>query len=445
MTAQNFANQAQKLAISVLHAYFVEDDMEKVIAGFSHNCSSWIGWGKHEMYWNYDELYQTFASRTGEIYNTMEDIDSCVLYQNDSICVVLVTCYIRSRVEMGYFMDEFGRFTFVIGKDNGEPKIFQLHSSNAWKDLAQNEVYPVVRATDSFRRFEQQLPSDGLAAAAAINTPNGLKCCRIEQNYPAIFINKAFYTMAGYEDMTDMLQHTNGALDKLVYSQDVPKVIQAMQSHMQGQPYTINYRLLRKDNTTLWVLERGQCVHLDDEDYLICSISPLLPDQEEFNYGTLIDYETMDKYKIPVELFLKVALDIVSSEETQTALEKIMQLCTNVLQLSGILVEKLHDDKTATYHIGYCEDGRQHITKPLQVPYTFNSRGVNKCSDTCLLPTEYQHLSADYGIGSFVSKKIESNGREYVATLYNQSPHSWSENELEIICQTGKLLTLLLR
>ena len=49
-TKNNFSREAVKLAEQALITYFVDGSTEKVLQFFSNTCSSWIGWGKEEIY-----------------------------------------------------------------------------------------------------------------------------------------------------------------------------------------------------------------------------------------------------------------------------------------------------------------------------------------------------------------------------------------------------------
>ena len=326
MKQSEFCKKAQQNAIAVLKAYFVESNMEKALSYFSKDCSSWIGCGENELYLNYPDVFNTFTRRTGEILrHTMDDTNSCVLFDGGSFCMVLVTATITPAPQTGTYFKETGRFTFAFRNEDGEPKVVQLHSSAPWHKLQVGELYPQEEGSKAFFKLEQQLDGSNLPAFTAANTPNGLKCCLVDKDYPAVYINKALYKLAGYNSMTEMLTATHGEMKNMVYAADLPKLKKVMATHCGSEPYTINYRLLRKDGTAVWVLERGQFTPTDgDDDYFICTIAPLMQEQDSFNYGTLVNYDDIASAQIPMDLYFKAALDIIEQNDKQTALEKLM-------------------------------------------------------------------------------------------------------------------------
>ena len=85
----------------------------------------------------------------------------------------------------------------------------------------------------------------------------------MDKDYPAVYLNKALYKLAGYNSMTEMLTATHGEMKNMIYAADLPKLKKVMATHCGSEPYTINYRLLRKDGTAVWVLERTRAVYAD--------------------------------------------------------------------------------------------------------------------------------------------------------------------------------------
>ena len=323
-TRNNFSREAIKLAEQALITYFVDGSTEKVLQFFSNTCSSWIGWGKEEIYPTYNDVFNTFIRRVDDIpQNIIEDMHSQVLFESQDFCIVFVACSIKSQPQTGLLLNETARFTFVIRKENDGLKIVHLHFSAAWNELNPGEVYPVAKGSTEFYKNELQMEKPGTPSFVAANTPNGLKCCLAQKNYPAVYINKALYKLAGYKSMTEMLIATGGDIKNMIYAADLPKVKRIMSAHCGEVPYTINYRLLRKDGTAIWVLERGQFTATDGpDDYFICSIAPLLPDQNEFNYGTLLDYSEIENAQIPLDLYFKTALKIIEQHDEKTAAAK---------------------------------------------------------------------------------------------------------------------------
>ena len=453
MKQSEFCKKAQQNAIAVLKAYFVESNMEKALSYFSKDCSSWIGWGENELYLNYPDVFNTFTRRTGEILrHTMDDTNSCVLFDGGDFCMVLVTATITPAPQTGTYFKVTGRFTFAFRAEDGEPKVVQLHSSAPWHKLQVGELYPQEEGSKAFFKLEQQLDGSNLPAFTAANTPNGLKCCLVDKDYPAVYINKALYKLAGYNSMTEMLTATHGEMKNMVYAADLPKLKKVMATHCGSEPYTINYRLLRKDGTAVWVLERGQFTPTDgDDDYFICTIAPLMQEQESFNYGTLVNYDDIASAQIPMDLYFKAALDIIEQNDKQTAMEKLMKLCCSMAQISGAFIKDIRRSGEFMPVVAKYFNGSDEFTSllkctPEDIVNRFNSQGLNQCSNTVLLPKVYKDKLDMLDVKAYLSKTIRTGGSDsYVLTFVSLgTPHNWTDSDKDFITQTARLLALLL-
>ena len=453
MKQSEFCKKAQQNAIAVLKAYFVESNMEKALSYFSKDCSSWIGWGENELYLNYPDVFNTFTRRTGDILrHAMDDTNSCVLFDGGNFCMVLVTATITPAPQTGTYFKETGRFTFAFRAEDGEPKVVQLHSSAPWHKLQVGELYPQEEGSKAFFKLEQQLDGSNLPAFTAANTPNGLKSCLVDKDYPAVYINKALYKLAGYNSMTEMLTATHGEMKNMVYAADLPKLKKVMATHCGSEPYTINYRLLRKDGTAVWVLERGQFTPTDgDDDYFICTIAPLMQEQDSFNYGTLVNYDDIASAQIPMDLYFKAALDIIEQNDKQTAMEKLMKLCCSMAQISGAFIKDIRRSGEFMPVVAKYFNGSDEFTSllkctPEDIVNRFNSQGLNQCSNTVLLPKVYKDKLDMLDVKAYLSKTIRTGGSDsYVLTFVSLgTPHNWTDSDKDFITQTARLLALLL-
>ncbi len=453
MKQSEFCKKAQQNAIAVLKAYFVESNMEKALSYFSKDCSSWIGWGENELYLSYPDVFNTFTRRTGDILrHAMDDTNSCVLFDGGNFCMVLVTATITPAPQTGTYFKETGRFTFAFRAEDGEPKVVQLHSSAPWHKLQVGELYPQEEGSKAFFKLEQQLDGSNLPAFTAANTPNGLKSCLVDKDYPAVYINKALYKLAGYNSMTEMLTATHGEMKNMVYAADLPKLKKVMATHCGSEPYTINYRLLRKDGTAVWVLERGQFTPTDgDDDYFICTIAPLMQEQDSFNYGTLVNYDDIASAQIPMDLYFKAALDIIEQNDKQTAMEKLMKLCCSMAQISGAFIKDIRHSGEFMPVVAKYFNGSDEFTSllkctPEDIVNRFNSQGLNQCSNTVLLPKVYKDKLDMLDVKAYLSKTIRTGGSDsYVLTFVSLgTPHNWTDSDKDFITQTARLLALLL-
>ena len=442
MKTQRFIEQSKATVKALVYAYFIENNMGKVQACFSQQNASFIGWSRQEVFCSYANIFNAMAVRIHEIQRSrIENIQLFVPYATSSHCIVLLNCHISTELQTGYNLEVDCRMSIVLVNENDTAKILQLTVS----------VPPSTTDTATIANKRRHITAK-LAADAAGYSPNGLKCCLPDTEYTATYINQSFATIAGYRTPQELLTATQGQLQKLVDERDLPKVQQAMQSLAEeGSTYTINYRLRTKQNSYTWILERGRrTTGTDGTPYIICAASPLL--QSEDNSSCDLLQLPARSYEIPSEAFLNITLNIVSDNTRDEAMQQLLRLVCDLLQLAGIWVTDIRQSsqpmKLAAYY-----DSSSLPPPELYLEQTgdetlqfFNSKGFAQCGDTRLLPAKYRPTFALQGIRSFCQQLITIGGQNaYIATFYQRdSQHSFTAHELEIIRRTSQVISVLL-
>lgn len=455
MDKAKLAAKAMQLAQQMLKEMLVTQDVAKIRAYLASQGASWIGQNKNAFVPDSNAFAKGYQHKYPRPLpeSVLKQVQWRQLYIDEQLCII----YCQLDVPAADDSDDpdCSRFTFTLAADGEDVHVLNLHSSRSWKFMQDEEVYPHQYATLFFKQLEAQQEASSLPAFVAANSPNGMKLCKIEQRFPAVYVNKTLCSMAGYGSMTEMLQATHGQLDKMVYSQDIAKVTQAMLSHQNGTPYSINYRLLHKRGTIVWVLERGQYIvdELTGNEFYICAIVPLALEQHDFSYGTLVDSEAISKHKIPIELFMKMALEIISSNHPKTSIDKLLPLACDILQADGMVIYDLHSraDKLLVVNQCIASDHKpiaaiQDFTRA-EILELFDGSGCSKCSDTSYLPVRYKHATEATGITAMLSYLIYIKSEPaYIVSAYHLGKqYSWSENEQEILQQLAKIFSFLFR
>ena len=461
MTNDKFAQQAVKLAQKVLLLYFVEHDNERLMQLFSKKCSSWIGWAENEYYMDYTALFDTFAARSGEIPDVdITNMHSELIFHQGTLYIVFLHCRLSTAPETGLDVSVPARYTFIFSVEGDELKINHIHSSASWEHLEKNKVAPRKYGKENFDRYIKELEKSSLAASLSINAPAGIKCCKLNADYSAIFINRELWSMAGYDSMTGMLNETNGSIKKMIYAPDLPKVQRLMAAHCDGRPYTVNYRLLRQGGKPpVWVLERGICRTLTDErngenDYFICTVLPLMIDNDEISYGMMLDSTDTDNPELPVEIFLRTALDIAANEpDKYRAVNKLLSLCCDICQTDGALIGEL--SRTDGYLGVFSQYNENGADLPITMPYAsaailsrYNTSDISQCSDTELLPEAEHNYIKSIDVAAYLSIKLPIDGKtDHILIFYMRGSKArfWTENERDVLKQAANVFKLVLQ
>ncbi len=442
MKTQRFIEQSRQAAKHMLYTYFIENNMEKVQACFSRQNPSFIGWGESEVFCGYHSIYRTFSSRIQEIKrNRIKNMQLYVPYATPSRSIVLVNCHICSELETGYNMETDCRFSFVYINEDDAAKILHLTVSVP-KDPDGGHALKCRR-----RRITSRL-----AAQAADHSPNGIKYCQINEPFTMSYVNQTLSHLAGYQSPQQLLEATQGRLDNLVDARDLATVRQAMASLKEDSAaYTINYHLRARNGQTVAVLERGHfAIGRSGAAYIVCCIAPLLPAAPAPANNVP---PSVPSYEVPTEAFLKVALDIVYSNKGSEAMQQLLFLVCDLLQLAGIWLTDIRQSALPMQLAAYYDidnvppPKRFFLQTGDETLRFFNSKGYAQCTDTRLLPAKYQPTFRQHGITAFCQQLVKSGGKAaYILTFYQkEQQHSFSARELEITKITAQFISILLK
>ncbi|MGM9569166.1 MAG: PAS domain-containing protein [Phascolarctobacterium sp.] len=454
MNKADFCEQARQKTIELFNAYCQENDMDKALSYFSSN-ACFIGWGEQEIYLDKQSIVATTYERMRlPFFMELSNIETDIIQATDDYCVVLLTCNVAYHNDKGLPIHEFERASVVFHKERGEAKVVYLHSSAAKGIHDLGKILPLEHGVEATKRLRQLECDRSMAIDICEHTPNGLLYCLIGDHYPLVYANQSFCDIMGCEDFTDLMTYSQAQIECSIYVEDLPMVRQALLSHVNGTPYTINYRLVTKQGSLKWVMERGQYILDKDsgEEYYICTVIPLELDQQDFTYGNLVDYNYINNAPISVERFLQETLDYMDYNNRPAVCQKLLQHCCEALQVSGGLISSITERSQKiqpVYYFDACGEPLNHILYHFtweEIGSFFSKDGFSICSDLTTVP-ESAFQGADAGqIKSAISKIIVIQGQEqYLLTLfYRHKTHNWTENEQDIVNQTAKLYSLLL-
>ena len=448
-----FLAQAERNTIDLFHAYCHDNDMEKVLSYFSKE-SCFISWGKDEIYLDFEAITATLHRRmTLPYFIELSNVHTEIINASDSFCVVLYSANALYHIDEDTAANEFLRASAVFRLEQGEAKISFLHCSAAKGIHDLGKILPLEHGVEA-TKFLTKLECDrSMAIDICEHTPNGLIYFLIGDHYPLVYANQAFCEIMGCEDFSDLMQHTKGQIECSVYLEDLPRVQQALLSHINATPYAINYRMVTKQGILKWVMERGQFISDKEtgEEYFICTIIPLELDNQDLSYGNLVDYNYINQAKISVELFLQQTLDYMDFNNRSNSCQRLLQHCCHTLQASGGIVCSIKDKATKMEPLFYY-DAHNHPIGKILCNYTweemevyFGEDGFSICSDLNAIPDDVFHEKNTGFIKSAISKVITINGQdEYLLTFFHRYKlHTWTESEQDIIVQTSKLYSLL--
>ena len=454
MRNASFVEQARQRTLDFFQAYFIENNMEKMLSYFSKH-SSFMGWGSKEIYPDYEAIAATAHERmTIPFFVDFDGISMETIQATENFCIVLFTANITYHTDSGTPVRELERATFVYRKEQGEPKIVYLHSSAANKLHDLGKILPLEHGAEVTRRLTQLECDRSMAIDMCEHTPNGLAYCSIAEHYPLIYANQTLCQLLDCKDFTELMEYCKGEMERTVYYGDWDRMQRVLLSHTGNTPYAITYRMVTKQGQLRWVMERGQYIADGDtgEEYFIATIIPLELEQNDFSYGNLIDQGYIENAPISVGLFLQQTLDYNNFKDRPTSCQRLIEHCCETLQATGAILYSLKDSEQRITPV-YWFDKLKMFGTPILSHFSwsviasyFDEDGFSICTDLNNVPKSNFHSTDKNFMRSGISKVITIQGQaQYLLTVYHRGkPHTWTENEQDIVLQTSKLFSLLL-
>lgn len=111
-------------------------------------------------------------------------------------------------------------------------------------------------------------------AVSVLNSiaPIGMIGGYCEEGFPLFSVNRAMYTMMGYDSFEEFYDAVQGKVSNTIYHQDYDYVLRELADVTEvGDEYSITYRMPRKDGSLFWVLDKGRIVETEDHRRAIVS------------------------------------------------------------------------------------------------------------------------------------------------------------------------------
>lgn len=141
---------------------------------------------------------------------------------------------------------------------------------------SQSSLDGVLGLARSSGKSLDDLTFENRQAAAQIfmqNTPGGLIGGYCEDGFPVLFANEELARMAGYETSIEYIEAIDGLVSNAIHPDDRQRVMEdvGLDPH-EGDEFTTQYRMQRKDGTYFWVSDHGRVVRTKNERLAVANL-----------------------------------------------------------------------------------------------------------------------------------------------------------------------------
>ena len=95
-----------------------------------------------------------------------------------------------------------------------------------------------------------------------------------EDGFPIYHANDKIVRMLGYKDIGDLIAGIHGKVANTIHPDDRERVVKELNNgrFYEGMTYKVTYRMLKKDGTPMWTVDKGKVIRAEDGRLAILSI-----------------------------------------------------------------------------------------------------------------------------------------------------------------------------
>lgn len=264
----------------VLHAYLEERDIEHVL-GCLHECVTWIGTGEHNIITGIEAVAHTLnleAMAYPEHFHIFEQVQEVHKINCDSYVVAgkyeTLFPYLEEPLRL------YHRVSMNIERSHDTFKVTHLHMS-----VADSMIQNAQKRNDMEVRkinFEEKLQErNRFLESFMLNLPNGMHCCRFDENLTILGTSNSFLKMFGYTSK-DLEEQFQNSFLKMIYEKDIVDVRKVLRSLKEsGSMFEIRFRIRSKEGNLIWVLANGRYVETNGHKIIYSSLLDITISQEK--------------------------------------------------------------------------------------------------------------------------------------------------------------------
>ncbi|HIR12336.1 MAG TPA: diguanylate cyclase [Candidatus Choladousia intestinavium] len=262
----------KNLLTQFLDAYLVKRDLETALSFLSDDVIS-LGTGAQELALNKEELRNLMIQEFKNLPNGFhyEISEYCEKkYREDlysTYCSVLTTMQDEDGINLSFQT----RLTVTAAQKGADWKIITLHMSAPSDQQEGEEYFPVKYGRQAVGKLDASA-SRKLVDIMLSMLPGGIMGGYLEEGFPLYIINDTMLDYLGYT-YDELVEETDEKMQKIIAPEDWDRVEKTIYDSLRETGgYNVQYRVIRKDGTRLWVDDKGHEIITEDGRRAMISI-----------------------------------------------------------------------------------------------------------------------------------------------------------------------------
>lgn len=277
----DICSQAKEFIQALFKIYLEDRDFERLISMF-HEDISWFGTGEGEVCHNYGDALRLLK----EEKNAWDGYFKIIDQNYEFVPIDADCCLVYGEIKMAedglktFLLDMDSRFSMICKRTENGIKLYHAHFSVPNQAQKEGEFVHKSLVEDYNLKLEETLQERTTMLKEKMNeleslTNNicgGVKVCKMDENATISFLSKGFFELTGYsqEEIIDLF---DGLYIPFVYEPDRIIVKNTLHDLIENKGiYSIEYRLVHKDNRIIWVLDKGNLIIENHDEVNVQSI-----------------------------------------------------------------------------------------------------------------------------------------------------------------------------
>ena len=267
---QTLASRSVAIVRRFFDAYLRQRNPEKTLGCLTDDIC-WIGTGAFERAGKGCRdcralLMQEFEVAPGPYVFDLENLRTAGV---ESACYVEGDLVIGPSERGGAFLR--ARVSAMCVERSGRCRICGIHASFPCSGQGEGEFFPTVLIGDRDADIAER-PRRSAFELLRNNISGGLLGTYLEDGLPVYFINDRLLEHLGYASYDAFREGTGGMALNIVHPDDREQVRSVLAALERSDRYEVTYRMVRRDGSSVWVLERGRLTATDEGRTVLVSL-----------------------------------------------------------------------------------------------------------------------------------------------------------------------------
>ncbi len=278
MNHEQVIHTVEAFASRILTSYFCDSDVEFLISTLASDIV-WLGGGDRMKAEGREAVAAAFrnggdlipCNLTDEHYVTRDLGNGLYLCQGDGL--------LTSKPEVPMIFHQHQRCTFIFREIPTGFETVYIHNSLSYNgEIEEDALFPIQEAKDAYEKLKGVLSQRERQIELMLSQlPGGMLTCRTDSNFTTVWISDGLCTLLGYATPEEFLASTGGSCRSFILPEDYDLMRRRTFTALsQGDTYSSEYRVRRRDGTVFWVADFGkQVVDSDGKSLIYCFISDI--------------------------------------------------------------------------------------------------------------------------------------------------------------------------